>query len=435
MNILLFKGQFLGPISGADETLVTYATQMKLAGYDVSVLLMYPQTSNDHYYARLRQAGVPVASIAPASARTTLQAGRKVARSLLRAFPFSQPLVRRNAQNVATNIANCYYDACLLYLRRHKPSLVHVMTPDPSAEVMIRASHGAAIPVIYQELGTPYHPPHFEAFYEQFTSVLPLCSEVAALSPLLAGQCRVKLPQSKSLSILPVMTENLLNGGSPVHHKVAQKVTFGFAARLEQLKSPIILIEAFARAYAEYPNIRLQLAGTGSQKSQVIALAKELGIAQHCDFTGVYTHPAEKAAFMHDLDVFVLPSLSEGTPNGIIEAMSQGVAVIATAVGGIPDVVTPETGILVSPNDYPALSQAMVKLARDGELRVRMGQAARLRYKELFSPEAVLPIMRSTYQRLIARNGKPNGKGSLGNNSCAHPWAYHPDNDLIEVMR
>ena len=433
MNILLFKGQFLGPISGADETLVTYATQLRLAGHDISVLLMYPQTSDDHYYVRLRQAGVPVASIAPASARTTLQAGRKVARSLLRAFPFSQPMVRRNAQNVATNVANRYYDACFAYLQKHNPSLVHVMTPDPSAEVMIRASHAAGIPVIYQELGTPYHPPHFEAFYEQFTSVLPLCSEVAALSPLLEEQCRVKLPQSKSLSILPVMTENLLNGGPPVYRKATQEIVFGFAARIEELKAPMILIEAFARASAKCLNIRLKLAGTGSQKSQVIALADKLGVAHHCDFTGVYTHPADKAAFMHSLDTFVLPSLSEGTPNGIIEAMSQGLSVIATAVGGIPDVVTAETGILVTPNDSVELSEAIVKLAGDQELRARMGRAARLRYKELFSPEAVLPIMRSTYQRLIAGNGNPNGNGSSGNNGCAHPWAHHRDNNLIEV--
>ena len=435
MKILLFKGQFLGPISGADETLVTYATQLKLSGNAVAVLLMYPHRSDDQYYLRLSQAGVPVDSIASTSIHTSLRAGRKLARNLLRAFPFSQSLVYKNAQKITTSVANTYYEACLDYLQRSQIDVVHVMTPDPSSEVMIRASHAAGLPVIYQELGTPYHPPHFEAFYEQFTSVLPLCSEVAALSPLLAEQCRRQLPQSKSLSILPVMTENLLNGGSPVYRKATEELVFGFAARIEELKSPMVLIEAFARASAKCPNIRLKLAGTGSQKAQVIALAKELGVARHCDFTGVYTRHAEKAAFMHSLDAFVLPSLSEGTPNGIIEAMSQGVPVIATAVGGIPDMVTAETGILVSPNDVIALSQAMVKLVQDGELREQMGRAARLRYKELFSPEAVLPIMRSTYQRLISGNGNPNGNGSPGSNGCAHPWAHHRENNLIEVER
>ena len=435
MKILLFKGQFLGPISGADETLVTYATQLKLSGNAISVLLMYPHRSNDQYYLRLSQAGVPVASIASSSIHTSLRAGRKLARKVLHAFPFSQALVYKNAQKITTSVANSYYDACLLYLQQNQVDVVHVMTPDPSSEVIIRASHAAGVPVIYQELGTPYHPPHFEAFYEQFTSVLPLCSEVAALSPLLAEECRAKLPQSKALSILPVMTENLLNGGPPVDRKATQEVVFGFAARIEELKSPIILIQAFARAYAECPNIRLRLAGTGSQKSQVVALARELGIAQHCDFTGVYTHPAEKTAFMHSLDAFVLPSLSEGTPNGIIEAMSQGVPVIATAVGGIPDVVTSETGMLVAPNDPVGLSEAIVKLANDVGLRGQMGRAARLRYKEQFSPEAVIPIMRATYQRLVAARGNPNGKVSPENNGCAHPWAHHRDGDLVEVGR
>ena len=99
-------------------------------------------------------------------------------------------------------MATRYYSQCRDFLETPKPDLVHVMTPDAGAMVMIRAGHDAGIPVIYQELGIPYHPPGFE-YYREFTSVLPLCAEIAALSPRLIEHCREKLPDSRALSILP----------------------------------------------------------------------------------------------------------------------------------------------------------------------------------------------------------------------------------------
>jgi len=64
MKVLLCKGRFAGPISGSDETLVVYATQLKAAGHDVGVAVLYPFASDDPYYLRLREARVPVACIA-----------------------------------------------------------------------------------------------------------------------------------------------------------------------------------------------------------------------------------------------------------------------------------------------------------------------------------------------------------------------------------
>jgi glycosyltransferase involved in cell wall biosynthesis len=428
MNIILCKGQFLGPISGADETLVTYATQLQKAGHAVSVLLMYPHLPEDQYYLRLRQADVPVFTLASGAVRSSVRVGRSLILGSSRVLAFLGRQIRTKGHKVVQRLAARYYEQCYDYFRNSAADLIHVVTPDPSSGVMIRAAHAAGIPVIYQELGTPYHPPHFEAFYEQFTSVLPFCSEVAALSPLLAEQCREKLPHSKATSVLPIMTDDTLNGTPDIRRSSDDQLTFGFAARMEELKAPMDLIEAFGRVYRDHPNISLRFAGTGSQKAQVVSRAEELGIVDRCHFTGVYTRPEEKTAFMKSLDVFVLPSLSEGTPNGIIEAMSHGVPVVATAVGGIPDVVTSETGLLIPPGDPAALSQAMLTLIQDGQLRARMGQAAQERYKELFSPEAVLPVIQSIYERVIAkRNGTaPNGNG------CTHPWASsHEANQFV----
>src|SRR5688572_24955697 len=207
MRILLCKGQIYGPISGSDETLVTYASQLKRASNQVSVLLMYLHAEEDQYYQRLLEAGVPVSWIASNFAHTSMGAGRKLAYKMFNTFPASQRFIRQRTLKVVTGLARRHYRRCREFIQSQKPDVIHVMTPDPSAMIIIQAGHEAGVPIIYQELGIPYHPPNFESSYAQFTSVIPLCTEVAALSPKLMEDCRDKLPQARTLSVLPIMAD------------------------------------------------------------------------------------------------------------------------------------------------------------------------------------------------------------------------------------
>lgn len=419
MKIIISKGQLLGPISGADEILVNYATHLHRAGHDVSVLLLYPYSPLDQYYRRLREAGVSIYTVASAPVGTFLSTGRKLGRGLLNILPRSQSLVRRNAQRVATSLAARYQKQCHDFLKEFRPDVVHVLSPDPGAMVLISAAHVAGIPVMYQEVGIPYHPPSFELFYEQFTAVLPLCAEVATLSPLLAEMCRERLPISNKLSVLPIIVEDLRNGHRPARDAQAD-ITIGFAARIEHLKGPLVLLEAFAAASRKCRRLKLIIAGAGPLQQQFTARARALGVASRCELTSVYKSQAERQSFMRRLDIFALPSLTEGTPNSIIEAMSLALPIVASDVGGIPDLVTSDAGILVSPEDAGALAGAFVGLAEDSELRRRMGSAARDRYEKLFSPEAVLPVLLKTYRRVSGREvaeGAPPAK-----NPGPHPW-------------
>ncbi|HYO98992.1 MAG TPA: glycosyltransferase family 4 protein [Pyrinomonadaceae bacterium] len=324
-------------------------------------------------------------------------------------------------------MADQYFAQCCDHLRKLDADLLHVITPDPSAVIMIRAASAVGLPVFYQELGIPYHPPEFESYYKEFTSVLPLCSGVSALSPQLALHCREKMPHANSLSVLPIMAS------APFHQVTASSkaapaqpaagVTFGFAARFEYLKAPHVLLEAFASIFRERDDVRLKLVGVGSLRRKLMARAATLGVAHACDFPPVYTQLEEKGTFMRSLNVFVLPSLTEGTPNSIMEAMAYGLPVISTTVGGIPDVVTAETGILVPPQDTEALAGAMLRLANDTALRARMGEAAKSRYEELFSPDSVLPVVMSRYRAVISgKNNHRQGDKPEGNN-LSHPWA------------
>ncbi|HEX5703196.1 MAG TPA: glycosyltransferase [Pyrinomonadaceae bacterium] len=416
MRILLCKGQIFGPISGSDETLVTYASQLRKAGHDVSVLLMYLHAEEDQYYQRLLESDIPVNWLASNLAHTSLGAGRKVAYKIFETFPTTRRFIRHRLLRVVTGLARRNYRACREFMERHRPDVVHVMTPDPSAMVMIEAGHDAGVPVIYQELGIPYHPPDFEAYYKQFASVLPLCAEVSALSPRLIEHCQKALPIAKRLSILPIMSSEVTNGAKP-RSPAADRITLGFAARIEDLKGPAVLIEAFATAYKSSSLLALNVAGDGSLRQTIAARAKALNVASRYRYHGVYTHPEECRAFMESLDIFVMPSFSEGTPNSIVEAMACGKPIIASDVGGVADMLGTEAGILVPPGDTSALADAMLKLAGDADRRTRMGVAAQRRYQELFAPGVVLPLLVETYSRVAG-----NGHLAATQVNQSHPW-------------
>lgn len=428
MKILFCKKSFAGPISGADEIAVTYAVELKAAGHKTGMLLVHPPASGDPFMARLHAAGVPLDTLASTALSASLAAGRKLAiRAMLACSPVSQ-LIRTNSRKLVFDLLQRYHDSCCEYLTRNAPDLIHVMTPDPGAVMLIRAAHATGVPVVYQEVGIPFHPPGFEEVYERFVSVLPLCNTVAVLSPRLAEEISRALPQLAPSTVLPLICQAGTNGTSHEPRSASEPVRFGFAARLEHLKGPLQLVEGFRIADLTRPNITLRIAGEGSQRKEIIQMLRRLGLEKKSDLSGVYKTVQQRSQFMQELDVFVLPSLTEGTPNVIIEAMAHGKPIIATNVGGIPDVVSEEVGILVPPNDAKALGAAMSRLAGDAELRRRMGLAARKQYEQLFTPGAVLPLLIDLYERVIDRHShRNNGAGNNGSRKppkdIRHPWS------------
>jgi glycosyltransferase involved in cell wall biosynthesis len=148
-------------------------------------------------------------------------------------------------------------------------------------------------------------------------------------------------------------------------------------ARLEPQKNPLGLIEAFARGLKDEPGWRLLLAGDGSLRESARERARHLGVADRVDFLGAR---ADMPEILADCDVFALASDWEGSPMAVIEAMAAGLPVVATAVGGVPDLVeNGVTGLLVSPGDPEALGGALLALSRDPQRRQALGAAARRR--------------------------------------------------------
>ena len=110
---------------------------------------------------------------------------------------------------------------------------------------------------------------------------------------------------------------------------------------------------------------------------------------------------AEKGALLREAEVFVLASTSEGLPMALLEAMSYGLAIVATSVGGVPDVVADgEQALVVAPGDAAALAAALGRLGADQQLRERLGAAALARAAD-FSPDAVAERIAAVYRRLL----------------------------------
>lgn len=160
-------------------------------------------------------------------------------------------------------------------------------------------------------------------------------------------------------------------------------------ARLVEIKGLQHLIAALARIPADMRSqIRLRLCGTGPYEGELRRQVREAGLDEQVEFAGLIAYD-EIPRQLRQSDVFVLPSLQEGLPLSLLEAMASGLPVVATAVGGIPGVVKDGVNGLLVPAAAPAaLRDALVRLLANPALRQRLGTAAR-RTAEAWSWSAV----------------------------------------------
>lgn len=170
-------------------------------------------------------------------------------------------------------------------------------------------------------------------------------------------------------------------------------------ANLIHYKGHADLIEAL-RSIPEPPRIRL--VGDGPERLTLEALAQRAGLADRLMFEGSRTNAAKLFA---DVQFAVLASHQEGLPNAVLEAMAHGVPIVATAVGGVPELVEHEVcGLLVPPHDPIALRDAIVRMAGDPRLRVRLGRAGRERAAQ-FGWDRCVAAHLELYAELVGRRG------------------------------
>jgi glycosyltransferase involved in cell wall biosynthesis len=144
----------------------------------------------------------------------------------------------------------------------------------------------------------------------------------------------------------------------------------------------------------------LCMVGDGPDRDAVERRAHQLGIVRDSLFLG---YQEEVASYYAAFDALILPSANEGTPVSAIEALAGGRPVVATRVGGVPDVVRDGVdGFLVEPGDVDAMAERLSALAADPPLRHRMGEAGRASVHERYSVERLLDDIDALYRRLLA---------------------------------
>jgi glycosyltransferase involved in cell wall biosynthesis len=175
--------------------------------------------------------------------------------------------------------------------------------------------------------------------------------------------------------------------------------TIGAAGRLEPVKGLGFLLEAAAVLRARFPDLRVELAGSGTDGPRLRSLAERFGLAGVVSFLG---WQEDVSALHRRWQVFAQPSLHEGFGLAALEAMAAGVPVVASATGGLPELVADErTGFLVPVGDVERLAGRLGKLLEDRALRIRMGEAARLRAARSFSVNEMAARTAAVYDRLL----------------------------------
>jgi glycosyltransferase involved in cell wall biosynthesis len=170
-------------------------------------------------------------------------------------------------------------------------------------------------------------------------------------------------------------------------------VVLGSIGRLDEQKGYELLVDALA----DLPGASAVIVGDGPEREALESRASETGVADRLELAG---WSDDARSYLPAFDVFVLPSRYEGFPLAIVEAMLAGLPVVAADVGSIPEaVVDGETGLVVPPDDVPALTAALRRMIDDPALRARCGEAGRLRAESRFTSDLMATTFAEIYER------------------------------------
>jgi len=343
MRVLHILPNF-GP-GGAERLVVDLMEAMDKERFEVAAVSLFPE-SGTMLEQEIREKGLKVFFL-----NKRLGPDPKVMVSLYRLIRDFKPHVVHTHRYVLRY-------ALLPILRNHVPIRVHTV-------------HNVA----HKEVDAAGKWAHKLAF--RFFGVVPvsISQEVATTIKAVYGT-RIRTPVIYN----GIPTERFLNV-APVGPK-EQTVVLLHVGRFAPQKNHFLLVRGFAQAFEQYPAMELWLVGDGSLRPEVERQVQEAGLQERVRFLGLRKDVPKLLA---QADMLLLPSDWEGVPLVVLEAMAAGKPVVATRVGGIPELVEDGlTGILVPPQDPQALAAAIVRLVQDAELRRKMGEAGRRRALEQF---------------------------------------------------
>ncbi len=294
------------------------------------------------------------------------------------------------------------------------PHMVHTHSWGTLVEGVLAAKWARVPIIIHGEHGT-FHKDFKRKWVQKIFFVLT--DQILSVSALLADQLSRDLG-IKRTRILPILNGVDVQKFAPNAAKRKQyreqwgfgqnDVLIGTVGRPMKVKNQQLMIRALKRLREQGYPVHFAIVGDTplrSLKDELVALAQSLGVADRVHFLGFQS---DVPGYLNMFDIFVLPSLSEGCSNVIQEAMATGLPIVASRVGGNPELVQDgETGLLFESNSVEALAQALQTLLDDPQKAQALGNRALQRAREAFSLEKMVENYETLYYRLLKEKNLP----------------------------
>lgn len=276
--------------------------------------------------------------------------------------------------------------------RRLRPDIVHTRNAE-AFYYGAAAAKLAGVPVVHSEHGRVFPEKWHRALVQRV--MLRSVAEAFAVTRQLADDMVTQI------GVPPGRFKVLYNGvdgqkfGARRPRKAGAEVTLGSVGRLVKVKNYGLLLRAVAKLPEEL-RWRLVLVGDGPERESLERAVRELGLQQRVQLLG---HRDDVPELLSQFDIFVLPSLSEGLSNTLLEAMAAGVAVVASDVGGNREIIEPgRSGLLFPSDNLDAAAQAIGGLVVDSDLRTRLAAAGLERAEKTFGMRAMLNAYEELYR-------------------------------------
>lgn len=301
------------------------------------------------------------------------------------------------------------------FIRDVKPDVVH--THLWNADVLGGlAAWREGVPFVSTVTGPYFLPLHPRAivrwrrsiYSNGFRAIYRLCDLVIACSEELAHDLAerpgLKVPRSRIRKVYNGLDLELLerraSDALPPSLRARPRHRIAMAANFYPIKGHETLIEALPQLYAAYPELQVVFAGDGPDRPRLEDRVRQLGFEGRVVFTG---NIPNAVALMRESDVVTLPSNGEGLPMVLLEAMALGRAVVATRVGGIPELIAHgRTGMLVAPRDGSALAKSVIAVLGDTDKRRALGEAAKAEVREKWTSSATAAGALDVYREVLA---------------------------------
>ncbi|MBK9925975.1 MAG: glycosyltransferase family 4 protein [Anaerolineales bacterium] len=283
-----------------------------------------------------------------------------------------------------------------------RPDILHIQGYTTSLLFVVDWAYQKKLPIVYEEHQTP--DPQFD-WWQGFDKSINKANVVVAVSEKSADALRTVCGVTQPIVVQGPLVPDPVESGFDVNEieQGLDSLQLTAVARLFVTKGLIYLLDALKVIREKYPKIHLKVYGDGPLRDELMSHADQLGLNGNEIFVGAFTSRDDLSRIMAETDIFVMPSILEGQPVSLVEAMAHGRPIVATTVGGIPELIEDGVnGLLCSPGDSKCLTQKILLMLDEPILRLNLGKAARKSYEQgPFQPASVCRDFVSIYNKVL----------------------------------